>query len=85
MDSISGTAPSDRRSMVSSTAWRKRHSTEGWMAVHFSLMTACTRDSSSSRLRRMAMENSGSTSRSLRVVKAIEVARVRGGRSPGGR
>ena len=50
------------RSRPSKTAFRKRHSTTGWMAVHFSLMNACTRMSSSSALRLTAMEKSGRTS-----------------------
>ena len=53
------------RSMVLSTAFRKRHSTTGWMAVHFSLIMAWTRVSSSSTLRWTAMEKSGSTSSSF--------------------
>ena len=42
-----------------STAWRNRHSTTGWMAVHRCLITACTRLFSSSMLRFTAMAKSG--------------------------
>ena len=46
-------------SMPLSTALRKRHSTTGWIAVHFSLMKAWMREFSSSMLRCTAMEKSG--------------------------
>ena len=73
--SSSGASSPSWSSMLSRTARRNRHSTEGWIDVHFSLMTAWTRASSSSRLRRTAIEKSGSTSRSL--------IRLTGPRSPG--
>src|SRR5213593_4908849 len=57
----SGAFPA-RRSKWLSTALRKRHSTTGWMAVHFSLMSAWIRVFSSSMVRCTAMEKSGKTS-----------------------
>ena len=62
------------RSRPSKTAFRKRHSTTGWMAVHFSLMNACTRMSSSSALRLTAMEKSGRTSSITRRLQRAEIA-----------
>ena len=46
-------------SRLLSTACRNRHSTTGWMAVHFSLITAWTRLFSSSIPRFTAIAKSG--------------------------
>ena len=67
------------RSIVFMTARRKRHSTDGWMAVHFSLITAWMRVSNSSMLRLTAIEKSGRTSRSRKAWVGIEIARPVGG------
>ena len=57
--------------MVAMTAFRKRHSTTGWMAVNCSLMKLSTRECSSSMLRFTATEKSGSTSRSRGSISAL--------------
>lgn len=67
--------PAFGRSMLRRTAWRKRDSTEGWMAVHCSLITRWIRAASSSTLRFTAIEQSGRASPSRMAPMAL--------RSPG--
>ena len=68
-------ASSARWSMLLSTALRNRHSTTGWIAVHFSLMNAWMREFSSSMLRWTAMEKSGRIWWSFGRCVGVEVAR----------